>query len=198
MRLVAVLLLAFALFAPPARAQAPNPSFNLVNRAGQPIVALHLSPSGHATFGARNWIAAPLEPGRKIAVRLPADGNCVFDLRATFADKSVEDQRMLNICKLEDVAFAGSRAATPAKDDPSFTLINRSGRAVAELSAVPPGQPSGANRLSAPIPPGEQRRVTLPRGACVYDVHVVFADRAGGKTRRNADLCHLGELTLVP
>jgi hypothetical protein len=188
------LILLLLMFTTPALAQAPNPSFNLVNRAAQPIVALHLSPAGHATFGARNWIAAPLDPGRKVAVRLPADGNCLFDLRATFADRTIEDQRTLNICKLEDVAFAGAHP----KDDPSFTLINRASRAVAELSAVPPGQPAGTNRLTAPIAPGESRRVVLPRGACVYDVHVTFADHAGGKTRRNADLCRLGELTLVP
>ena len=54
-----------------AFAQAPNPSFNLVNKSAQPIAQLHLSPAGHATFGTRNWIAAPLATASKVAVRLP-------------------------------------------------------------------------------------------------------------------------------
>jgi hypothetical protein len=192
-RLIAVLLL----LAAPALAQSPNPSFNLVNKATQPITQLHLSPAGRATFGTRNWIAAPLAPAAKVPVRLPADGNCIFDLRATFADKTEETRRTLNLCTTDDVAFAGVKPAK-APDDPSFTLINPTAQAVIELTATPAGKTRGANLLAAPVAPGAQAAVKPERGICVFDVRYVLADRTTIKIRRNTDLCKLADLTVVP
>lgn len=185
------LLVVLLMLAVPALAAEPNPSFNLVNHAGQPIRALHLSPAGHATFGSRNWLAGPLPPGNKVAIRLPADGNCVFDLRATFADNSVEDRRLVNTCNAEDVVFAPAKAA----NDPSFTLVNHMTQPIAELSATPTGQPRGANLLTAPIAPQGRQAIKLANGACAYDVRLVFADKSA-KERHNVDLCKLAELAV--
>ena len=85
-------------------------------------------------------------------------------------------------------------AGKPA-DDPSFRLVNRGQQAIAEFFATPAGTGTwGQNRLdSGALAPSAAQAFRLPRGQCVYDLKVVFADRRTME-RKGANLCRLADL----
>jgi S1-C subfamily serine protease len=82
-----------------------------------------------------------------------------------------------------------------APDDPSFRLVNRGQQPLAELFATQAGTGAwGANRLERPpLAPQASQVVRLPRGGCVYDLRVVFADRRALE-RKGANLCRITDL----
>ncbi|HTN10486.1 MAG TPA: trypsin-like peptidase domain-containing protein [Acetobacteraceae bacterium] len=89
---------------------------------------------------------------------------------------------------------SGAAGRKPA-DDPSFRLDNRSEQAIDQVFATPSGMPDwGRNRLDqGALAPGRAHVFRLPRGRCVYDLKVVFADRRA-RQRRNVNLCLLLDL----
>ena len=190
-------LFALALFAPgavlaqspPGPSSPPNPSFNLVNRGQTAIREFFATPAGRPNWGRDRLDGKGLAPGSKAAIRLPADGNCIYDLRAAFSDGRQEDRRGLNVCEAEDVPFG--EAATTAQAAKSFRLINRGSAPITELAArVQGGEKWVTNRLQAgPIPPGGERALSLPPGGqCVFDLRVTFEGGAS-REKRAADLC---------
>jgi hypothetical protein len=189
------------LLSTPALAQTaanPNPSFNLVNKSGQPIKELLVSPAGRTNFGQNRLPSGPVAPGASFAVRLLADGNCVFDIRTVFADGTRQDLREVNTCKSDDVIIGTGAAAAPAKagDDPSFRLNNRGTQAVAELFATPAGKPRGANLLDSPLAPKTDRAIRIDKAlGCVFDLRVVLADKSA-KERKATNLCKVSDLPI--
>ena len=179
------LLLPGAAFAQPA---APNPSFNLVNRGSEPIKQFFATPAGRGNWGRDRLNGVALAPSGKAAIRLPADGNCIYDLRAVFAGGRSEDKRGLNVCQAEDVAMGEAKPATAAK---FFRLINRGTAPITSIAARAQGTDAWrTNGLrTGPIPVGGDRRIDLPPGGgCVFDLRATFE---GGKSseKPGADLC---------
>jgi hypothetical protein len=182
----AALVLA-VLFPAAALAQSTgNPSFTLENHAGVAIRQFFATPGGRANWGRDRLDGRGLPAGGREAFRLPADGNCIYDLRVMFADGRTEDRRGLNTCQVKDVAVG--EPATAAK---TFGLLNHGTAAVTEIAARPQGADKWlTDHLPAgPIAPGSERRLALPPGGqCVFDLRVTFAN---GKTYTThaADLC---------
>jgi hypothetical protein len=90
-------------------------------------------------------------------------------------------------------ASGGGASGAPGRkpsDDPSFRLDNRGPQPIDEVFATPAGMPDwGRNRLDqGALAAGGARVLRLPRGRCVYDLKVVFADRRA-RERRNVNLC---------
>lgn len=212
-RVPATASLVLLLLAVGARAQqAPNPSFNLVNRSPTPIKELYASPAGVTRWGQDRLGQNYLPPGGSFPVRLPADGNCLYDVRVVYADDKEEERRRLNTCTLDDVAFSGGGARPAgggagaaagggagggrgAGREATLRLVNRGGEEVHEVYATPPGDRNwGSDRLGDDtVAPGSTRVIRLPGGGCVYDVRVVYAD--GQETeRRRVDLCAAPEV----
>ena len=180
---LAVLLPGAALAQP-----APNPSFTLENRAGLAIRQFFATPGGRANWGRDRLDGKGLAAGARVAFRLPADGNCVYDLRAVFADGRAEDRRGVNTCEVKDVAVGAPVTAAKA-----FRLLNHGTAPVTEIAARPQGADKWlTDHLPAgPIAPGSTRNLALPPGGqCVFDLRVTFQD---GKTREKhaTDLCKL-------
>ena len=196
-KMLAAALLSLAAAA--ARAQGTqNPSFNLLNRGGSPIVELFVTPAGDARWG-QNRLRTPIPAGGRYAVRRRIDGNCIFDIRVVFADHRTLDRRNLNTCTTEDVAVgaaaAGGTAGKPA-GDPSFRLLNHAAQPVTELFATPAGDGRwGQNRLDSPLPPQAKRDISIQKqpNTCLYDLRVVFADHTA-RERHRTDLCRISEL----
>ena len=194
--------------APPAGAQ--NSSFNLVNRSPQAIRELFVTSAGNANWGqnrldGKSGNPTAIAAGASYAVRRKLDTNCVFDIRAVFADGKAEERKALNTCAIEDVAIGAAPASNiplaatgkPA-DDPSFKLFNRAARPITELRASPTGGgavTAAENRLGGtPLPPDNSRRIALPRdGNCIFEVRVVFAD-GSAKERHKFNLCKIADL----
>jgi hypothetical protein len=95
-----------------------------------------------------------------------------------------------------------SCAATPAalaQEDPSFSLVNRSGRTILELYASSSRDANwGPDRLGADVlPDGRSFTVRLPSaGGCMTDLRVTFQDRSPAEERRNVNTCQQREIVI--
>ena len=199
LRPIAVAILA----AGPAFAQPPNPSFNVVNRTANAISELYASSSGQTNWGRDRLAQQRIAPGAHFAVRLPADGNCTYDIRVVYANGTSDERRNLNTCNLDNVIFPTTGGRTPAvpagrssiADDPSFRLVNRGRSEVNELYASLPGDGDwGEDRLgTGTVAAGASKVIRLPNGDCVYDVRIVYANGEATEKRR-VNLCTITDM----
>ena len=202
-RLLPAALLVLA--ALPAWAQ-DNPSFNVVNRTGAPIKEVFASPAGVANWGRNRLAAAAVPPGANAPIRLPADGNCIYDVRVVYANGQSDERRGVNTCGLDNLIFPGTAetATPPARsgrgqqavaDDPSFRLVNRSRSEVNEVYASLTGDDDwGVDQLGeGTIAPGATRVIRLPSGPCTWDVRIVWANGEAAEKRR-LNLCTITDL----
>ncbi len=183
--------------APPAAAQSNDPSFRVVNRTSEVVQEVYASPSTQQNWGQDRLGADMIQPGASYIVRLPADGNCVYDLRFVYTGGRSEERRNLNTCNLTDVVLdGGGTRAAPAgpQGNPSFNLVNQSGRVIEEFYASPSSQQGwGPDRLGNDVvQPGGRFAVSLPVGECQYDLRVVW--RGGdAQERRNLNTCEMND-----
>jgi hypothetical protein len=198
--LTALALLGMMLLTAPATAQTSrDPSFDLVNRGTVKLSELYVTPAGDGNWGKNRLRGKPVAPGATFQVQRRADGNCVLDIKAVFADGRIEERRGMNTCVIDTVAVGGPEQDVTRKhhDDPSFRLINRGDQPITELYATPDGLPGwGQNRLqSGGLPAGTAVLVHIARTAddCLFDLRVVFADHKVLEKRR-ADLCRITDL----
>ena len=189
----AALVLAAALAPRTGRADAPNPSFYLVNRSHQTINEVYASPVSAANWGSDRLGDAQVASGANAAIRLLADGNCVFDLRVVYEDGHADERRRVNTCTVDNISFGAPEPAAPAGNpahDPSFRIVNRGQREVDEVYARLAGSRNwGADRLGdATIDADSYRVIQLPAGQCMWDVRLVFDD-GPPLERRRINLC---------
>ena len=184
-----------------------NPSFALINGGRQAIQELYATPAGVDRWGRDRLADNYLAPGQSFPVRLPADGNCVYDIRVVFADGRPEEKRRVNTCSFDSVTFPGGRTGPggPAgtqggaqggqTDDPSFRLLNRGRSAVNEVYVSASGDDTwGEDRLGDDtMRVGGQRVIRMAPGQCTYDVRVVFANGEAVEKRR-LNLCGITDL----
>ena len=91
------------------------------------------------------------------------------------------------------------RAAPPAaaagsRGNPSFNLVNQSGRAIEQFYASPSSQQGwGPDRLgNGVVQPGGRFAVSLPVGECQYDLRVVWQG-GDAQERRNLNTCEMND-----
>ena len=182
----------------PVSAQPKDPSFRVVNRSPSAVQELYASPSTQPNWGQDRLGADVVQPGASHIVRLPTDGNCVYDLRFVYEGGKSEEKRNLNTCDLVDVVLdgGGQAAAAPqaAQANPSFNLVNQSGRVIEQFYASPSSQQGwGPDRLGNDVvQPGARFAVRLPLGECRYDLRMVW--RGGdAQERRNLNTCEMND-----
>lgn len=95
-------------------------------------------------------------------------------------------------------AFGPATAPALAQQgDPSFNLVNRSGRLIYGVYAsLITDQDWGRDRLGdKALPHGRSFTLRLPQGPCFWDLRVVY-ERAGGpaEDKRNINLCNITEV----
>src|SRR3712207_801867 len=103
-------LLGAALFgssALPANAQSNDPSFRVVNRTPSVVQEIYASPSTQQNWGQDRLGNDLVQPGASFIVRLPADGNCVYDIRFVYQGGRSEERRNLNTCNLTYIVLDG-------------------------------------------------------------------------------------------
>jgi hypothetical protein len=181
----------------PAATQSNDPSFRVVNRGSDVVQEVYASPSTQQNWGQDRLGADMIQPGANYIVRLPADGNCVYDIRFVYQNGRSEERRNLNTCNLTDVVLSpgGTQAAPSAgQRNPSFNLVNQSGRVIEQFYASPSSQQGwGPDRLGNDVvQPGARFPVSLPIGECQYDLRVVW--RGGdAQERRNLNTCEMND-----
>lgn len=190
-----IALLALLAAAPAAAQPQQNASFYLVNKGPVAINRVFATPVGMPNWGQDRLNNANIAPGANFPIRLPADGNCMYDIRVSYANGRNEEQRGLNTCETDTITFPAGRAnATQARprteEDPSFTLVNRGRSPVNELYLSTTGDDRwGEDRLGdATVPAGASKVIRLPAGECLYDMRVVFANGDATEKRR-LNLC---------
>jgi hypothetical protein len=201
-RLPALLLLLCLALLPLGRAaaQSGDPSFNLVNRSGQAINELYVSPTREPNWG-RDWLGRDTLPdGRSFAVRIAASAGCRHDVRVVYADGRPEERRNQDTCAIAEMVF-GSAAAAPRADpgsqsgNPSFNLVNRGRAAIREIYVSSARDNDwGPDRLGAnTLPAGQHLEVRLPAGDCLNDIRIIWMD-GRSEERRALDTCRLVNL----
>jgi hypothetical protein len=177
----------------------------VVNRTADVLQEVYASPSTQQNWGQDRLGVDTVQPGASYIVRLPTDGNCVYDLRFVYQDGRSEERRSLNTCYLTDVVLGGGNAAQPAPpsgqrqqpSNPSFNLVNQSGRVIEQFYASPSSQQGwGPDRLGNDVvQPGGRFAVSLPVGECQYDLRVVW--RGGdAQERRNLNTCEMNDFVV--
>jgi hypothetical protein len=200
LRRLALLLLPLIALAAPAAAQG-DPSFNLVNRSGQPINEIYVSPVTEQFWG-RDLLGADVLPdGRAFPVRLAPQSGCRHDVRVVYADGRAEQRRDQNTCAISEMLFgtaAPPRTAAPPQAqgaNPSFNLVNHGRTAIREIYVSSARDSTwGEDRLGTnTLPPGRHLEVRLPLNDCLNDVRVVWSD-GRREDRRQVDTCRLVNL----
>lgn len=189
-------LLAMLALAPVARAQSNDPSFRVVNNTPNVVNEIFASPVDSSAWGQDRLGTEVVRPGGNHIVRLPADGNCVYDIRIVYQGGNAEERRGLNTCNLTDLVLGTAAAVTPPRGqaqqqaNPSFNLVNRSSRVIEQFFASPSSQQGwGPDRLGDDlVQPGASYAIRLPVGECSYDIRVVWQ---GGESqeRRRVNTC---------
>jgi hypothetical protein len=189
------------LVAPQASAQSSDPSFRVVNNTPDVVNEVYASPSTEQSWGQDRLGAEVIAPDGSHIVRLPV-GECVYDVRVVYQGGRAEERRGVNTCAITDFVLGAAAAppqqqlrpqqqqAQPGGANPSFNLVNQSGRVIEQFYASPSSQQEwGPDRLGADtVGPGQRYAIRLPLGECQYDLRVVFQ---GGQSseRRGVNAC---------
>ena len=202
-RLSIAAMLALAVAASARAQQAPNPSFYLINRSDSTISEVYATSAGLANWGRDRLGDNRIGPGQSYPIRLPADGNCIYDIKVVYANGESDERRSLNTCNLDNVTFpsgrqggrSGRNRGQQSSDDPSFRIVNTSRSNISEVYATLAGDDSwGEDRLGDDtVPVGATRVIRLPTGQCLYDLRLVFANGEAAEKRR-LNLCSITNL----
>lgn len=91
---------------------APNPDFKVANRSNKVMSEIYVSAVNQENWG-EDRLPGTLAPGGEFVVKLPRNGQCEYDVRVVYEDKTTEERRRQNVCKLELMAFNGQGAQAP-------------------------------------------------------------------------------------
>jgi serine protease Do len=173
--------------------------FDVVNRSSQAVIQVFVSPAQSDKWG-EDRLPGTIAPGARFTVRLPRDGQCQYDVRVVYADKSTDDRRRQNLCATSELAFSGASAGgqAVATANPDFEVLNRSAQTITQLFVSPAQSDKwGDDRLPGTLAPGARFTVRLPRdGQCQYDVRVVYGDKTT-EDRRRQNVCQSSELAFA-
>ena len=97
-------LMAPAAFGQSASTKGPNdPTFRLINGGEKAISEVYATPAGRNNWGKNRLDKDTLKPQGAHVFKLPADGNCLYDIKVVFIDGKSRQQKGTNLCKLSDM-----------------------------------------------------------------------------------------------
>src|SRR5689334_4672095 len=157
-----VLVLLSCLLSLPALAEpAPDRVLALVNQSHQPIVEVHVSSSQSEQWVERRF-GTFLVSKHAIVLHLGSGPECVLNVQVGYATGEVEEMREVNVCRVKQLAFDGSRADGQAtKQIRSATVINHAARPIVQVFASSSrSEDWGADQLPEDqLAPGKQAQV---------------------------------------
>jgi hypothetical protein len=153
------------------------------------------SPRGPEAWGPDRLGAEVIEAGAEFRLRLRSR-DCVFDLRAVYADEREEVKERQDLCANRAVAF--DRSGIPRGPRRTAILANRHLATVQEIYVSPSAESDwGPDRLgNRTLPIGEDSTAEWD-GACEVDIRIVFPN-GGAEERRELDACENPRIVLRP
>ncbi len=172
----------------------PRRDAAISNRAEVELRELYASPNGLEGWGVDRLDGQGIPAGGSFPLRLRSR-DCVFDLRAVYADAREEVRSRHDLCAERSLAF--DRTTLPPPVTHSLVLMNRHLETVQELYVSASTDADwGPDRLDDPLPVGQEASVTVA-SACQADVRIVFPN-GGAEEKRELDLCTTPRILLVP
>lgn len=173
----------------------PTLQVAIANRSQIVLRELYASAQGPAAWGPDRLETSVIEPGGSFAMRLRTR-DCVFDLRAVYADEREEVKQRVNLCTSRNVAF--DRSGVPRLPLRSVLLLNRHLATVQEVYMSPSTDSDwGPDRLGAATLPAGRQATAEMEGGCQADIRIVFPN-GGAEERREVDICALSRIVLRP
>ena len=113
-----------------------NADFDLVNKAGESILFLYVSPVSATSWGQdKLGEGVTVTPGNKLRIRLPQGDECKYDVRIVYKERRFEERTNQNLCELSEIAFNGSTIqAAPASTAPQTGAPSTASPAAASQS----------------------------------------------------------------
>lgn len=172
----------------------PRRDAAIANRAEVALREFYASPNGLEGWGVNRLGDQPIAAGGSFTLRLRTR-DCVFDLRAVYADAREEVRSRHDLCAERAVAF--DRSTLPPPVAHTLVLVNQHLETVQEVYVSASMDADwGPDRLADPLPVGEEATVTL-EAACQADIRIVFPN-GGAEERRELDLCTTPRILLAP
>jgi hypothetical protein len=88
-----------------SREDGEAPSFTFVNRSGETIEALFVSPSEQDRWGRDRLGEDTLAPGQRQRIALPARQGCAVDIRLVFDSHRTQERRHVAACGAAEIAW---------------------------------------------------------------------------------------------
>jgi hypothetical protein len=153
------------------------------------------APRAAGDWGPDRLGATVIEAGANFALRLRTR-DCIFDLRAVYADDREEVKARADLCQSRAVSF--DRSGIPRPPARNVTLVNRHLATVQEVYLSASTESDwGPDRLgSATLAPGRDATVEM-QGGCEADLRIVFPN-GGAEERREVDVCETPRIVLRP
>ena len=171
-------------FSGAAQPAASNADFDVVNKSSQTIMNVYVAPARTGRWGA-DRLPGTISAGNRYKIRMPRDGQCRYDVRVVYQDRSTEEKSGQNLCAISELAFAGAPRPAATSSNPDFAVVPA------------PASQWGKDRMPGTLAPGARFSVKLPRdGKCQYDVRVVYSDQSS-EERRGQNVCALSELAFT-
>ncbi|MGG5809787.1 hypothetical protein [Falsiroseomonas sp. CW058] len=172
----------------------------VANRSQVMLRELYAARAGAAARGPGDWGpdrlgAAVIDANAEFRMRIRSR-DCVFDIRAVYADDREEVRERADLCVDRSIAF--DRSTIPAPPRHPLLLVNRHLATVQEIYVSASTESDwGPDRLRAsPLPVGDEA-ATEVEGACEVDIRIVFPN-GGAEERREVDICASDRIVLRP
>jgi len=166
--------------------------FFLVNQSNQSIAVVYARPSGTSAWGSDLLGPNLLLPNGRRPINPKYSGNCIFDLRIAYTNRSLEDRLGVDLCHTSEVTFTGraARIVPPSATVPTYEILNQSAQEIVGVyvSRSSAGQ-WGQNRLVGVVAPKAKFNVPIPEtDGCRYDLMVKYADDSS-EVLSDQDVC---------
>ncbi len=173
----------------------PRRDLAVVNDSDVELRELYLWPSAAraADTGTDRLGTRTVPAGETLPLRLRGTAECVFDLRAVFADETEEKRQRVDLCRVPRLAFGDP--SLPVRE---ANVSNRARFTVRELYARAMGQEAwGADRLgSATLEPRADFGLRIRSRDCRFDLRAVYENERE-EVQPGLDLCRGQQVELA-
>jgi hypothetical protein len=164
----------------------PRREVAVVNDGDVELRELYLVPAGASGSGPDRLGTRTVPPGETLPIRLRGGGpDCLYDLRAVFADDREDTRRRIDLCRTPRIAFGDP--TVPVRE---ATVANRSRFTLREVYVRPAGtEPWGADRLgSGVVEPRGEAKLRLRQRGCRFDLRAIYENEREER-QDGLDLC---------